>query len=358
MKNNPYYDYTFTQYEYSSIHIPVEPNKNSFSTYQNLLPVQNIDTFTLGEGNTPLTKASNLGKVFGFENIFIKHEELNPTGSFKDRESVIAVALAKQKKLKQVVIASSGNAALSLAAYCKKAKIHCHCFVPSTTASEKKALIHLFGGTVHEVHGNYEHVYRYVADHFDKNINFTPGICADRIEGNKTTAFEIFEEIGVPNVIVVPCGNGGNLAGIWKGFFDLKKLKAIQSIPRMIAVQIAGASPLLHALQQHQSYVAFPNTIDSIAEGIIAEESYCSPKAIRAIQSSQGYVTEVTDSMIVRAMQLLADEESLLIEPTAAAAFAALPHLSRFGVHSTAKIVVISTGSGTKMLDEIKKLIK
>lgn len=332
-----YYDFNFTPFE-------VTPSE--------------LEAFSLGEGKTPLTKANHISKLHGLSNVNIKHEESNPTGSFKDRESLVAITLAKRKGLSEVHIVSSGNAALSLAAYAKKAEMICHCYVPAHTTKEKKELITFFGGVLHEVEGNYEQVYRYVADTVDPQMNLTAGVCSERTEGNKTIAYELWSELGTPDVVIVPCGNGGNLAGIWKGFDELQASGKATKVPQMIAVQVAGAAPLQKSLSAKKPFVVWPNTVDSVAEGILAEESYCSPKAVEAMEKSDGAVVEVSEAEILDALKACVSLESLMIEPTSAAAFAALPKLADLGVRSDAKIVVVSTGSGMKMLGEIQECIK
>lgn len=356
MDNNFYYDFHFFEYDFKK---KTFPNRNfpGLKKYQQLLPIKVFDELSLGEGQTALTKAYSLGHLLGFSNLYIKHEEQNPTGNFKDRESFIAVNFAKEKDLKEIVIASSGNAALSMAAYAKRADIVCQCFIPASTSQAKKELITFFGGQIREIEGNYEQVYRYVADHFEKNSNVTSGINSERVEGDKTISYEIWEEIGVPDVVVVPCGNGGNLAGIWRGFYELKELGLGDKIPIMLGVQVIGASPLLKAINEGTELSIYSNGVDSIAEGIVAEESYCSPKAVKALQSSNGFIIEVTDQEIVEALKTVISHESLIIEPTSAAVFAALPKLHEFGISKHSRVVAISTGSGMKMLEEIKSLM-
>lgn len=356
MNDCSYYDFDFFEYDLNKIQSFPDKHSRGLKKYSALLPVQLLENLSLGEGQTALTKAQNLGSHYGYKNLFVKHEEQNPTGNFKDRESLIAVTVAKERGLKEIVITSSGNAALSMAAYAKNAGILCRCFVPSSTSKEKKDLIRFFGGVLEEIDGNYEQVYRYVADHFDKAINFTSGINSERIEGNKTIAYEIWEEMGVPDVVVVPCGNGGNLAGIWRGFADLKQLGKTNSIPIMVGVQVTGAAPLKQALENQTDYCIWKNSVESVAEGILAEESYCSPKAVEALNSSKGFIVEVSDGEIITALKAVTSLESLLIEPTSAAAFAAVPKLEAHGVKKDASVVVVSTGSGMKMLEEIMHL--
>jgi threonine synthase len=357
MKKNAYYDYSFFVPSYDQVSISSTDLGNSFSTYAALLPFNMDISLSLGEANTPLTTAKNLGNYFALENLRIKHEELNPTGSFKDRESFVAINLASQRGLSEVVIASSGNAAVSLAAYAQKAKIACHCFVPKDTTVEKKKLIAFFGAKISEVDGNYEQVYRLVADTYPASSNFTSGICSERTEADKTIAYEIWEEVGVPDVVVVPAGNGSNLAGIWKGFDDLVRLGKTQSVPKMVGVQIKGAAPLALALEQNLEISPWENNIESVAEGIVAVESFCSPKAVRAIRESGGFVVEVEDGEVTESLYRVLREESLLIEPTSAAAFAAISSLESRGVSKKSNIVIVNTGSGTKMIEEVSALL-
>lgn len=304
---------------------------------------------TIGEGNTPLTWSNKMG-------VWIKHEEMNPTGCFKDRESAVVISKAIQLEYKTVVVVSSGNAALSTAAYAQKAGLKCMAYVPEKTSKAKKQLIEMFGAKIYEIPGFYEDVYRYVVDHpIPGAWNVTSGQNAWRVEGNKAIAYEIFKQLGhVPDFVVLPAGNGGCLAGIWKGFDELLRAEKITKVPRMVAVQVEGADPLQVAVKQGKSWVNLKNVDDSVAEGIVAAESYCSPKALEAIKKSNGDVVTVTDKEIVEALGRIMLQESLVSEPTSAAAFAGLKKL-----HTTkeSEIVVINTGSGMKMLDEIMELI-
>lgn len=312
---------------------------------------------TLGEGNTALLPAGTYLKQWsGFKQLWIKHEEWNPTGCFKDRESAVVVSKALELGYKTVVVASSGNAALSTAAYAQVAGLVCEVFIPRKTAKAKKQLIRLFGAKLHEIPGFYEDVYRYLVDHPVKNAwNVTSGQNWWRVEGNKKIATEIYEQLGcVPDLVVVPVGNGGCLAGIWKGFEELKQAFKIDKTPRMIAVQVEGAAPLKTAVELGKDWVNLEQIEDSVAEGIVAAESYCSPKAVKAIIQSGGEVVTVTDQEIVAALGLLVKKECLVTEPTSAAAFAGLKKIKpRQGL----KVVVVNTGSGMKMLGEIMKLI-
>lgn len=351
---SPYYDYSFFETDLSKSSI--NSHKRGLEAFLSFLPIKAC-TISLGEGNTPLTPAHNLSKKY-HNQIYVKHEELNPTGSFKDRETAISInyVLENHPDIKHVTIASSGNAAVSAAAYAQVAGLQCTSYVPAETSESKKELIQLFGASCQEIDGNYEEVYRYLADHpVEDAVNITAGIDHVRVEGNKTVAYEMYEAGVIPDYVVVPCGNGGNLAGIWKGFEDLFQKKLISTVPKMIAVQIAKAAPLAEAIKQKQAFFIVKDIPDSIAEGIIAEESYCSPKALQAITQSHGQVIEVTDQQIIDVARVVMKGESLVLEPTSYAAFAAVEQLSKNITNQS--IAVIATGSGLKMLEEVQDLL-
>lgn len=314
-------------------------------------------TVTLGEGNTPLLAAGKgLKQWSGYSQLWIKHEEQNPTGCFKDRESAVVVSKALELGYKTVVVVSSGNAALSTAAYAQVAGLDCKVYIPKKTTKAKKQLIRMFGAKIHEIDGYYEDVYRYVVDHPIKDAwNVTSGQNIWRVEGNKKIAEEILEQLGhVPNLVVVPVGNGGCLAGIWQGFNELKQQQKVDKVPRMVAVQVEGAAPLKIAVEQGKQWVNLITVKDSVAEGIVAAESYCSPKAVEAIIQSKGEVVIVTDEEIVESLSLLVKQESLVTEPTSAAAFAALKKIKN---SQNLEVVVVNTGSGMKMIGEILDLV-
>ncbi len=296
---------------------------------------------SLGEGDTPL----RLLNGWGFKNLWVKDEGKNPTGSFKDRESVLSVAKALEEGVKELYIVSSGNAAISVAAYARKAQIKCTAYIPKKTSESKKRLIKQQQVKLVEAEGDYETIYRQVLNLNLKGKNVTAGVDPYRVEGNKAIALEIWEQLGIPDAIVVPCGNGGLLAGIWRGFWELKKMEKINVVPRMIAVQVAGAAPLKLAFELGKKWVKLDKVTDSIAEGIVARESYCAPKAIQALKDSGGGIIEVAEAEIIKAFLKVNAGWGISSEPTAAAAFAAIPKLASCGIQFDDKIVIINTGA-------------
>lgn len=354
--NARYYEYQEVRYDYEAIGDFPVPGRRDIERFLPLLPVAEIPSYLAqGVGNTPVTRLQNIGTMVGLQNIWVKHEEFNPTGCSKDRESMIVISAALERNVRKVVIISSGNGALSTAAYAQKAGIECLCYIPEKTSQEKKDLMELFGASLVNIPGFYEDVYRYVVDVKPEGWNVTTGQNPFRIEGNKTIAYELWEQLDVPDIILTPSGNGGCLTGIWKGFTELRRLGKINRLPQMVSVQVKDAAPLKTALDQAKNFVVLGDIEDSIAEGIVARESYASPKAIRALQESGGYVIEVTDQEIINALGAVIKTELIVPEPTSAAVYAALPKLKTANPQSL--IVAVNTAFGMKLLSEIKDLL-
>lgn len=351
---NKYYEFTDIVYDYDKVKVFPLPNINGMRKYLPLLPVENIYS-EIKVGDTPLQKAAKFGLETGLSNLWIKREDLNPTGCFKDRESIVIISAAKEMEHDSVYVVSSGNAALSTAKFAKELGIECKCYIPEKTSQEKQDLILKYGAELELIPGFYEDVFRTVVDRKLPGWNVTSGQNPYRIEGGKTMAYEIYEQLGkVPDIIVIPSGNGGCLAATWKGFTELKKLGKIDKLPKMVCVQITGAAPIKTAFEQNKPYVVLGDIEDSVAEGIIAQESYNSPQAVQALKESCGYVIEVDDSEVISALKTIIKTEGIIPEPTSAAAFAALYKLKE----DDALVVVVNTGDGKKMMDEINHLIK
>lgn len=348
--HNPKFSFLEVIYDYQNIKKFPDFNVRSWDKYLSLLPINKFD-ISLNEISTEATQLKKLGDILGLNNLYLKDETKNVTGSFKDKESLISINKAVELGIKNVFSISSGNGALSASAYATKAGITCKCFVPSDTSRAKLDMITKFRGAIIKLPGTYEDVYTKVIGIKPKSLNITSGFNPFGNEGDKITAFEIWESIGVPDYIVVPCGNGGNLYGIWKGFEELKILGNTNKIPKMIGVQIEKAAPIGEALKENKSFVSLLDAPESIAEGIVATESYTSPKAIKALKASGGQIITVTDEEIKNSIEQVDKSEVLLPEVTSASAFAAL---SKLDCSPNAKIVVILTGTGMKYLSYSK----
>lgn len=347
--HDPYYEYIDIMYDYDEI--KKLPTEQKIKKLCNLLPIDKTP-FVLGEGDTPLIRIRDFSSVCENNIVYVKNEGANPSGSFKDRESSVILEKAKEFGYKKVFIVSSGNAALSAAIYANKAKIDCECFVPKETSKAKKLILKLYNSNFHLVDADYETIYRRVIDNPPENSwNITGGQNFFRIEGDKKIAFEIWGKIGVPHYIIVPIGNGALFSAIYKGFKELKKVGLSGKMPKLIGVQIKNAAPVAEALKAGKENVILENVPESVAEGIVARESYSSIKVMQIIKSGGGSIVEVTESEVKRALTDIINKESLTPEPTAAVVYAALNKIEIKG--SQQRIVCIQTGSGMKNLEEI-----
>lgn len=358
MKNicthDPYYDYVDVLYDYTSIReLPYQKKKSLLDT---LVPTIQ-DSISLGEGNTPLMRIKNFSPECKDNLVYVKNEGQNPTGSFKDRESALIISQAQELGYKKVVIVSSGNAALSAAVYANKAGLRCEALIPHHTSKAKKQVLQLYGSDFHTFHGDYETIYRKIVDNPVPDAwNITTGQNFYREEGSKRIAYEIWETIGVPDIMIVPIGNGSLFAATYKGFVELKKVGLADRVPLFVGVQVKNASPIAEALKKKSDYVTLGKAPDSIAEGIVARESYSSPKVVKALRENKGKIIEVTDREIISALKDIIRVESLTPEPTSAVVYAALKNLDL--QTSGNKIVCIQTGNGMKNLEEILDIIK
>lgn len=347
-KHSKYFGYLTTLYDYSAIDkFPI--SGSSWNKYLPLLPIEEL-LINFNEQKTPLIRVKKFGSQYRIDNLYCKDESKNPTGSFKDKESSIAINKAVEWGIKKICVASSGNAAVSTSAYAQKARIACDCLTPKNLSVGKRFLINLYGGVIKEFEGTYETVYRMLIDKKYPGWNVTSGINPLKEEGLKIVGFEIWEDIGVPNIIVVPCGNGALLFGLYKAFAELMLLGKIDKLPQLVGVQVKGASPLKAALEQNKEWVSLSDTPDSIAEGIVALESYSSPRVMKALKDTKGYIVEVNDTEIKKALKEIISLEGLLPEPTAASVFAGLKKIK---TSKNDVVVCIQTAGGQKNLKEI-----
>ena len=351
-KHSPYYSYLTLGYDYAKAKFRQESSL-LWGKYLSLLPVDNL-RINFNEQKTPLFKLKNFGKKYGLANLYVKDESKNPTGSFKDKESICAINKAVEWGIDKIFVVSSGNAAVSTSAYAQKAGITCDCLVSKNLSVGKRALISLYGGKIVEIGGNYEKIYRFAIDSSYAGWNCTPGINPIKEEGIKIIGFEIWEEVGIPDVIVVPCGNGTLLFGIYKAFKELQLMGMIDKLPKMIGVQIMDASPLKKAYQQKTDYAVLKNIPNSVAEGIIAQESYSSPKVMLALRETKGEIIEVDDLEMITSLKEIMSLESLIPEPTAAVVYAAIKKIK---IDQKAKVVLVQSAGGAKNLKEIMELL-
>jgi threonine synthase len=313
--------------------------------YRQYLPVT-ADTpmLSMGEGDTPLVESRRLGKEFGIGRLFFKLEGCNPTGSFKDRGMVVAVAKALEAGHTTILCASTGNTSASAAAYGAAAGLETVVLIPAgQIAAGKLSQAVAYGARVIQVAGNFDaalDIAREVAENY--NISLVNSVNPHRIEGQKTAAFEIIESLGAaPDHLFIPVGNAGNITAYWKGFKEAYADERASSLPKMMGFQAEGSAPIVAG---HP--IAEPQTIAS-AIRIGNPASWSS--AIEAREQSGGSIGTVSDDEILEAYTLLARKEGIFCEPASAASVAGAIKSVRAGMDlSSSTIVCIITGHGLK----------
>ncbi len=310
-----------------------------------LPPIPEASVVTLLEGNTPLVPAPSLAKRIapGLE-LYLKIEGANPTGSFKDRGMTVAVSRALAAGAKVILCASTGNTSASAAAYAARCGLRCAVVIPEgQIALGKLAQAMVHGAKVVAVRGNFDAALELVRGLMDDGtIAVVNSINPDRIEGQKTIAFEIVSALGgrVPDVHALPVGNAGNITATWKGYLERERRDG-GGKPRMFGFQAEGAAPIVHGAR-----VAEPKTL---ATAIKIGNPASWRGALEARDQSGGLIEAVSDEEIVAAYRLLADKEGVFVEPASAAGVAGLLKLGARGALQGVKTAVATvTGHGLK----------
>jgi threonine synthase len=321
--------------------------------YRSFLPVtEQTPELSLHEGNTPLIHAASLSKQLGVE-LYVKYEGLNPTGSFKDRGMVMAVAKAMEEGSQTIMCASTGNTSAAAAAYAARAGLRCIVLIPSgNIALGKLAQAIAYGAEVIAIDGNFDEALRIVRDiTASEPITLVNSVNPYRIEGQKTASFEICDALGqAPDILAIPVGNAGNITAYWKGFKEYHEAGKSDKLPQMYGFQAAGAAPLV--LGQP---VEHPETI---ATAIRIGNPASKEGALNAIRESYGLVDSVTDEEILQAYQLLAKHEGVFCEPASAASLAGIIKLKKAGrLAEGAVVACVLTGNGLKDPNVALKLV-
>jgi threonine synthase len=326
--------------------------------FRKALPLEpEAKAVSLTEGRTPLVPVGRIGAKLGLRQVYVKNEGQNPSGSFKDRGMTVAVTRAVQGGSRLLVCASTGNTAASMAAYAARAGVTAMVTVPAgKVASGKLAQVYAYGARIIRVEGDFDAALEMtlkVASEI-KELSLMNSVNPYRIEGQKTNAYEVYEQLGfrVPDYFVLPVGNAGNISAIWKGFKELKEWGIAASVPRMVAVQAAGAQPIVEAFNSgHDSVVAVhPKTVAS-AINIGNPASW--KKALAALRESNGIALSVTDEEIVAARMELASTEGIFVEPASAVPIAALKKLAG-RLERDASVVCVCTGNGLKDQESVR----
>ena len=321
--------------------------------YASYLPVtERTPRLTLGEGNTPLVRARSLERETGIPEIWLKVEGQNPTGSFKDRGMVVAVAKALEGGARMVLCASTGNTAASAAAYAARAGISCTVVLPAgQVAAGKLAQAIAHGAHVVAVRGPFDvalTLVRALADQGEATL--VNSVNPDRLEGQKTAAFEICEALGdAPDALFIPVGNAGNITAYWKGFVEAARTGLARQRPRMYGYQAAGAAPIVRGAP-----VAEPETV---ATAIRIGNPASWKGAVAARDESGGAIEAVSDDEILDAYSFLARCEGVFAEPASAAAIAGLrKRVQAGGLKGAKRVVCVLTGNGMKDPDRARAL--
>ena len=315
------------------------------NSYPDLLPVTSATPMiTMGEGDTPLVKSNRLGRELGCSALYFKLEGCNPTGSFKDRGMVMAIAKALEEGTKAIMCASTGNTSASAAAFGAYCEIPTFVLIPKgEVAMGKLAQAMIYGAKVIMINGNFDVALGMVREFTERNdVTLVNSVNPHRIEGQKTAAFEIVDKLGdAPDMLFIPVGNAGNITAYWKGFREYQDLGRSQTLPRMMGFQAEGAAPIVRG-----EVVVRPQTI---ASAIRIGNPATWNGALEARDGSGGVIDAVSDDEILEAYRLLANKEGIFCEPASAASFAGLMKMHRQGMDLHDKrIVCICTGNGLK----------
>jgi threonine synthase len=315
------------------------------SRYRERLPVTpDTPMISLGEGNTPLVRSVSIERDVGCEALYFKLESCNPTGSFKDRGMVVAVAKAIEDGARALMCASTGNTSASAAAYAGRYGLAAYVIVPEgNIARGKLAQGAVHGAEILAVEGNFDEALRLAREITSRHaIALVNSVNPHRIEGQKTAAFEIADALGdAPDVLAIPVGNAGNITAYWKGFVEYHHQERTSRRPRMLGFQAAGAAPLVEG---HP--IPSPQTV---ASAIRIGNPASWKGAITARDESKGSIDAVSDDEIMGAYDRLAREEGIFCEPASAACVAGVLKHARTGRSFAGETVVcIITGTGLK----------
>lgn len=314
--------------------------------YKDRLPVsESTRIISLGEGNTPLIRLDNIPREMGKAvDIYVKYEGLNPTGSFKDRGMTMAVTKAVEAGSKAIICASTGNTSASAAAYAARAGIKAFVLIPEgKIALGKLAQAMIHGAVIIQIKGNFDdgmRLVKEVADHAP--VSIVNSINPYRLQGQKTAAFEIIEELGfAPDYHCLPVGNAGNISAHWMGYTEYKEYGKVNNTPKMLGYQAAGAAPFIKG-----SMIDDP---DTIATAIRIGHPQSWDLAWNVQKESGGWFDSLTDEEILAAQKLLTEKEGIFCEPASAASIAgAIRDIKSGKIEEGSKVVCTLTGHGLK----------
>ena len=346
-------------YDYSSFSISrFRRGVSKVWKYRQLLPLGR-PAVTLEEGGTPLHRCRRL---FPANHVLIKDESRNPTSSFADRGSTVAVSAALRLKARRVACATDGDTGASIAAYASKGGLDCTVFAPTSAEAGKLLQTLVYGAKVIRTRGSFGNSILRCnsACETSECQNLTIETNPYALEGEKTAGFEIADQLGwkSPDFVVVPVGTGSNLYSIWKGYKELRQAGVISDIPKMVAVQAKACAPVVRAYRDGREIKAL-GAASSIAASIAIGDPVNGRAALKALRESKGLAYPIGDEKIVEAVGLLGSKEGIFAEPASAATVCAVETLISDGTADKSDVIVcIITGSGLKVPDSIARTLK
>jgi threonine synthase len=329
--------------------------------YAEVLPSR--EPVTLGEGMTPLIAARRLGERLGLEGLFIKDEGLNPTGSFKARGMSAAVSRAKELGAKVLAAPTAGNAGGALAAYAAQAGIPCVIVMPADTPAANVMECKAFGADVRKLNGLISDCGKYVGEHKEKEGWFEVSTLKEpyRIEGKKTMAYELWEQMGgkLPDVIIYPTGGGVGLIGMCKAFEEMEAMGWIgRERPRMVVVQAAGCAPIVDAFERGGETAAFWENAATIASGLRVPKALGDFLILAGVRATGGTALAASDEEMLGAGRELASQEGIFAAPEGAATVVAARKLAERGwIKRQERVVLFNTGCGYKYAEAWEKAL-
>ena len=329
--------------------------------WKELLPVYDPEKIIyLGEGDTPLLPLKRLGKRIGLDNLYVKDESLNPTGSFKARGLAAAISKAKELGITKVIIPTAGNAGGAMAAYAARGGLEAYIFMPKDTPIANIEESRIAGATVILINGLISEAAGMAGDKARSDGWFDVSTFKEpyRAEGKKIMGYELAEAFNwkLPDVIIYPTGGGTGLVGMWKAFSELEALGWLENKhrPRMVAVQAEGCAPVIKAFESNSPFCDFWLNAHTIASGLRVPKSFADQIILHDLKESNGNAVAVSDEAIITAQKKLASMEGIFAAPEGAATLAGLEKLIAQGwIKPEEKIVLFNTGTGLKYLKQL-----
>ena len=354
------YDYDDVGAQLTKAGLAADPNLSMWR-YRPLLPIaERSPVPPLAVGWTPVYDCPRLAAQFAIKQLLIKDDGRNPTASFKDRPSALAVVKATEAQAPVITTASSGNAGSALAGLCASVAMRSVIFVPASAPAAKVAQLVIYGATVVLVEGTYDEAYDLCLaaaarfGWYQRSTGFNPYTR----EGKKTAALEICEQLNwqVPDKVIVSVGDGNIISGLWKGFCDFHHIGFIDRLPQLIGVQAASAAAIVDAANSDGT--VRPGAAHTIADSINVGQPRDARAAVRAIQESGGCGVKVTDDEMLTSLVQLARATGVFAEPAAAASFAGLVKLCDAGVIAAdERVLLMITGNGLKDIESARRAV-